>query len=248
MTESRPLLMERGGGFAATRGCCEDVLRRSNLWPSGSRKAKSLWDKRWMLLLKLVSHLPQADKSRIKRVSCYKTFNHSYPPHLCFQVLISNGGNKRRRERQEFQKGHYRLWWDQEAKTSLGMSRQEKRKSYKETDFVQSGISGSLKFYVCVWKREWKNGGRCRGVCRYYYLCLEEKSFQREVKGSIPSCYLSISSFCCKWQRICRKQRAMQSSRRQQLWSSIRKGSFELDLRNLQPWLCTLYQEDSIGN
>lgn len=39
------------------------------------------------------------------------------------------------------------------------------RKSYKKDGvkdiyFFKSGISGRLKFHVCVQKREWKNGGK----------------------------------------------------------------------------------------
>lgn len=57
-------------------------------------------------------------------------------------------------------------------------------------------------------KKMWEDE---QGLHRYYYLRLEEKRFPREVKGSIPSCDLSISSFCCKPKRICQKQKGQSS-------------------------------------
>lgn len=66
-------------------------------------------------------------------------------------MLISFSRDKRRGEKRKFQKdskGYDQE--DQEAKTSLGcekMRNESKKRSYKEDDFVKSGISGSLKFH-----------------------------------------------------------------------------------------------------
>lgn len=83
------------------------------------------------------------------------------------------------------------------------------------------------------------------GICWYYYLCWEEKSHQRKVRGSIQSCDLGIASFSSKWQRICQNQKDRAVISMLTIVTLLAEKE-ALDLRNLQVWGCTSYQEDTV--